>query len=89
MGRWAKPGLFPSGKRGADYRTRQANATAAQAELAKLNELSGAVAAVTTPAAAESAIKQAKAIQAKLQELRASSSAAMPGAGDDSGGNKT
>ena len=89
MGRSAKPGLFASGKRRADYRTRQANATAAQAELAKLNELSGAVAAVTTPAAAESAIKQAKAIQAKLQELRASSSAAMPGAGDDSGGNKT
>jgi non-specific serine/threonine protein kinase len=89
MGRTAKPGLFASGKRRADYRTRQANAAAAQAELARLNDLSAAIGAVTTPAAADSAIKQAKAIQAKLQDLRASSSAAMPGAGDDTAGNKT
>jgi len=37
---------------------------------------------VTTPAAADSAIKQAKAIQAKLHELQTSSAAAMPGTDD-------
>jgi len=76
------PGLFASGKRREDYRLRQSNAAAAQAELAKLEQLSGAIGAVTTPAAADSAIKQAKAIQAKLHDLQTSSAAAMPGTDD-------
>jgi len=42
--------------------------------------LHAAVEAVTTTAAADSAIKQAKAIQAKLRELESSSKAAMPAA---------
>ena len=78
MGKAKKPGLFASGKRRDEYRLRQANATAAQAELAKLEQLSGAIAAVTTSTAADSAISQAKAIHAKLRELQASSAAAMP-----------
>jgi len=78
MGKAKKPGLFASGKRREEYRLRQANATAAQAEMAKLEQLSGAIAAVTTSAAADSAISQAKAIHAKLRELQASSAAAMP-----------
>jgi hypothetical protein len=78
MGKAKKPGLFASGKRREEYRLRQANATAAQAELAKLEQLSGAIAAVTTSTAADSAISQAKAIHAKLRELQASSAAAMP-----------
>ena len=82
MGKAKKPGLFASGKRREDYRLRQSNATAAQAELAKLEQLSAAIGAVTTPAAADSAIKQAKAIQAKLHELQTSSAAAMPGTDD-------
>ncbi len=82
MGRAKKPGLFASGKRREDYRLRQSNATAAQAELAKLEQLSAAIGAVTTSAAADSAIKQAKAIQARLHELQTSSAAAMPGADD-------
>jgi hypothetical protein len=82
MGKAKKPGLFASGKRREDYRLRQSNAAAAQAELAKLEQLSAAIGAVTTPAAADSAIKQAKAIQAKLQELQTSSAAAMPGTDD-------
>jgi non-specific serine/threonine protein kinase len=80
MGKAKKPGLFASGKRREDYRLRQSNATAAQAELSKLEQLSAAIGAVTTPTAADSAIKQAKAIQAKLHELQTSSAAAMPGA---------
>ena len=83
MGRAKKPGLFASSKRRDDYRVRQANAAAAQSELARLSDLSQAIGAVTTPAAADSAIKQAKAIQAKLHELQASSSAAMPVGKDD------
>jgi len=82
MGKAKKPGLFASGKRREDYRLRQSNAAAAQAELAKLEQLSGAIGAVTTPAAADSAIKQAKAIQAKLHDLQTSSAAAMPGTDD-------
>jgi serine/threonine protein kinase len=82
MGKAKKPGLFASGKRREDYRLRQSNATAAQAELAKLEQLSAAIGAVTTPAAADSAIKQAKAIQAKLHDLQTSSAAAMPGTDD-------
>jgi serine/threonine protein kinase len=83
MGKAKKPGLFASSKRRDDYRTRQANAATAQSELARLNDLSAAVGAVTTAAAADSAIKQAKAIQAKLHELQASSASAMPSAKDD------
>jgi len=82
MGKAKKPGLFASGKRREDYRLRQSNAAAAQAELAKLEQLSGAIGAVTTAAAADSAIKQAKAIQAKLHDLQTSSAAAMPGTDD-------
>ena len=83
MGRAKKPGLFASSKRRDDYRVRQANAAAAQSELARLSDLSQAIGAVTTPAAADSAIKQAKAIQAKLRDLQAASSAAMPVGKDD------
>ena len=83
MGKAKKPGLFASGKRREEYRLRQSNASAAQAELAKLNDLSAAIGAVTTTAAADSAIKQAKAIHAKLRELEASSAAAMPVGRDD------
>jgi hypothetical protein len=83
MGRTKKPGLFASSRRRDDYRVRQANAAAAQAELAKLNDLSQAIGAVTTAAAGDSAIKQAKAISAKLRELQSSSSAAMPTGKDD------
>ena len=80
MGSAKKPPLFASKQRRDDYRLRQTNAAAAQAELAKLDTLQSAIAAVTTAAAADSAVKQAKAIQAKLRELQASSKAAMPGA---------
>jgi non-specific serine/threonine protein kinase len=80
MGKAKKPGLFASGKRREDYRLRQSNAAAAQAELAKLEQLSAAIGAVTTPAAADSVIREVRAIQAKLHELQASSAAAMPGA---------
>ena len=83
MGRAKRPGLFASSKRRDDYRVRQANAAAAQSELARLSDLSQAIGAVTTPAAADSAIKQAKAIQAKLRDLQAASSAAMPVGKDD------
>jgi serine/threonine protein kinase len=82
MGKAKKPGLFAPSKRREDYRLRQSNAAAAQAELTKLEQLSAAIGAVTTPAAADSAIKQAKAIQAKLHELQTSSAAAMPGTDD-------
>jgi serine/threonine protein kinase len=80
MGKAKKPPLFASKQRRDDYRLRQSNAAEAQAELAKLEQLSAAVGAVTTAAAADSAIKQAKAIQAKLHELESSSKAAMPAA---------
>ena len=88
MGKARRPGLFASGKRREEYRLRQSNATAAQAELAKLDQLAGAIGAVTTAAAADSAVNQAKAIQAKLQELQASSRAAMPGTAEPSDSNK-
>ncbi|HEX6741942.1 MAG TPA: serine/threonine-protein kinase, partial [Sphingomicrobium sp.] len=83
MGKARKPGLFASSKHRDEYRLRQANATAAQAELAKLEQLSGAIGAVTTSAAADSAISQAKAIYVKLRELQASSAAAMPKGADE------
>jgi len=83
MGRAKKPPLFASKQRRDDYRLRQSNAATAQAELAKLEQLQTAVGAVTTAAAADSAIKQAKAIQAKLNELESSSKAAMPTGKDD------
>ena len=74
-----KPGLFASKKRRDDFRLRQQNGAAAQAELARLNELSGAVAAITSASSADNAITQATAIRVKLEQLRASSTAAMPG----------
>jgi serine/threonine protein kinase len=80
MGRAKKPPLFASKERRDGYRLRQSNAAEAQAELTRLEQLQAAVAAVTTAAAADSAIKQAKAIQAKLHDLEASSKAAMPAA---------
>jgi len=80
MGKAKKPPLFASKQRRDDYRLRQSNAAEAQAQLTKLEELQAAVGAVTTAAAADSAIKQAKAIQAKLHELESSSKAAMPDA---------
>jgi hypothetical protein len=80
MGKAKKPPLFASKERRDGYRLRQTNAAAAQAELTRLDQLQTAVAAVTTAGAADSAIKQAKAIQAKLQELAVSSKAAMPAA---------
>jgi non-specific serine/threonine protein kinase len=80
MGKAKKPPLFASKQRRDDYRLRQSNAAEAQAELNKLEQLQVAVGAVTTAAAADSAIKQAKAIQAKLHDLEASSKAAMPAA---------
>jgi serine/threonine protein kinase len=83
LGKAKKPPLFASKQRRDDYRLRQANAAAAQAELTKLEQLQAAVGAVTTAAAADSAVKQVKAIQAKLHELEASSKAAMPTAKDD------
>jgi serine/threonine protein kinase len=83
MGKAKKPGLFASTKHREQYRLRQSNATAAQAELAKLEQLSGAIDAVTTSAAADSAISQAKAIYLKLRELQASSAAAMPKGADE------
>jgi non-specific serine/threonine protein kinase len=78
MGKAKKPPLFASKQRRDDYRLRQSNAAEAQAELTRLEQLQAAVGAVTTAAAADSAIKQAKAIQAKLHELETSSKAAMP-----------
>jgi len=82
MGKAKKPPLFASKERRDGYRLRQSNAAEAQAELTRLEQLQAAVAAVTTAAAADSAIKQAKAIQAKLRDLEASSRAAMPAAKD-------
>ena len=78
MGKAKKPPLFASKERRDGYRLRQSNAAEAQAELTKLEQLQAAVGAVTTPAAADSGIKQAKAIEAKLRDLQASSKAAMP-----------
>ena len=80
MGKAKKPPLFASKQRRDDYRLRQSNAAAAQTELARLEQLQAAVGAVTTAAAADSAITQAKAIQTKLHELELSSKAAMPAA---------
>jgi serine/threonine protein kinase len=80
MGKAKKPPLFASKERRDGYRLRQSNAVEAQSELTRLEQLQAAVAAVTTPAAADSAIRQAKAIQAKLHDLEASSKAAMPAA---------
>jgi hypothetical protein len=80
MGKAKKPPLFASKDRRDGYRLRQGNAAEAQAELTRLEQLQGAVAAVTTAAAADSAIKQARAIQAKLHELETASKAAMPAA---------
>ena len=80
LGKAKKPPLFASKERRDGYRLRQSNAAEAQAELTKLEQLQAAVGAVTTAAAADSAIKQAKAIQAKLNELESSSKAAMPAA---------
>jgi serine/threonine protein kinase len=78
MGKAKKPPLFASKERRDGYRLRQSNAAEAQSELTKLEQLQAAVGAVTTPAAADSGIKQAKAIEAKLRDLQASSKAAMP-----------
>ena len=80
LGKVKKPPLFASKERRDGYRLRQSNAAEAQAELTRLEQLQAAVGAVTTAAAADSAIKQAKAIQAKLNELESSSKAAMPAA---------
>jgi len=80
MGKAKKPPLFASKERRDGYRLRQSNAAEAQAELTRLEQLQAAVQAVTTAAAADSAIKQAKAIQAKLRDLETSSRAAMPAA---------
>jgi hypothetical protein len=80
MGKAKKPPLFASKERRDGYRLRQSNAAEAQSELTRLEQLQAAVAAVTTPAAADSAIRQAKEIQAKLHDLEASSRAAMPAA---------
>ena len=82
LGKAKKPPLFASKERRDGYRLRQSNAAEAQAELTRLEQLQAAVAAVTTAAAADSAIKQAKSIQAKLRDLEASSKAAMPAAKD-------